>query len=119
MRLLTTSLAVATALAMTACSPEEEATATVTGNLVTTAAAGASPSPRSGRVAFTSDDRTVTVTVTSTGRFSAHLPPGLWSVRGFAPNVQGELVPCSAPPRDLLLLGGQVTQQDVVCQLRR
>jgi hypothetical protein len=112
-----TGIALVAVALLAGCSPEETETALINGSL--TQVGGPAPGsavPLSGKVAFTSDDRTVTVNVREDGRFTAHLPPGFWSVRGFAPNAQGALVPCSAPPEQVLLVGGQVTQHDVVCR---
>lgn len=112
-----TGLALAAVVLLTACSPEEAETALIQGSLVQVGGLfPGAPTPLSGKVAFTSDDRTVTVVVRKDGRFTAHLPPGLWELQGFAPNVQGSLVPCGTPPETVLLVGGQVKQQDVVCR---
>jgi len=100
-----------------ACSPDEADTAVVTGRLVQAGGlAGRSPAGLSGKLAFTSEDRTVTVTATREDGFQARLPAGLWTVQGFAPNAQGALVPCAAPPQQVVAPGAQVTRKDVLCR---
>ena len=110
------SLALAAALLLTACSPDEADTAVVTGRLLQAGGLGPGGSSLSGKVAFTSSDRTVTVDATAADGYRAHLPAGIWTVQGFAPNAQGKLVPCAAAGASVLAVGGRETRQDVRCR---
>lgn len=120
MRPVAACAVLAAVLLATACSPDEADTAVVTGRLVQAGGpAGSAPLTLAGKVAFTSDDRTVTVPATEDGGYRAHLPAGLWTVRGFAPNAQGALVPCAAVPQQVLVPGAQETRKDVLCRSTR
>ena len=111
-------LALAAALLLTACSPDEADTAVVVGRLVQAGGVvgGDGAGSLKGKVAFTSDDRTVTVDATAESGYRAHLPAGVWTVQGFAPNAQGKLVPCAAGGSSVLAVGGRETRHDVRCR---
>lgn len=113
-------VALAALLVLTGCSPEEADTAVVRGRLLVVGGpAGTSGQPLSGKVTLTSDDRTVTLLVGADGTWSAHVPPGQWTVSGYAPNVQGTLTPCGENPTRVVAIGGQATTHDVVCRRSR
>ena len=73
--------------------------------------------PLSGQLDFTSSSHTTIVQVARDGKFTAHLPPGSYTLSGTSPQIISGSRPCSSPS-EFALAAGQRLTRDVVCHIR-
>jgi len=73
--------------------------------------------PLSGNVVFESSDKTLPVTVGSSGHFIVEVPPGWYQVTGTSPLINGGQTQCrQVAPLDARL--GGVNNVQVICSIR-
>ncbi len=78
--------------------------------------AGTGPRPLSGSVTFHgSDGNIATIDLTATGRFSAHLPVGRYTVAGRSPRYKAGTRECQAPG-PVTVTNDVTSRVDIDCQ---
>jgi hypothetical protein len=75
------------------------------------------PVPLSGRITFTSAQKSVVIKVARDGAYTAHLAPGRYAVTGTSPQIQGGDVSCSVPTTADVVDSRRITA-DVICSIR-